>query len=256
MTIRIDSIYVAPVKSLALNRVERARLGKRGIVGDRAFFLVDAVGRVFTARDHFPLVQVRAEYDAAQERLDLTVPNATAVSGDARAEGEHLAIDSDGWKLEGRVVEGPFAAALSEFVGRPLRFVRVTRGHGFDALPLSICSRESLEEFARVAGRASEDGRRFRQNLYVSGAGVPHAEDTWVGRDVRIGEHALVRVIMPDPRCVMTTRDPDTGEHELNTLKLITSYRTDTPKAANFGVYCGVVDEGELAVGDALEVLA
>ena len=53
-----------------------------------------------------------------------------------------------------------------------------------------------------------------------------------------------------DSRCVMTTQNPDSGESDLNTLELIASYRTDQPKEVNFGVYAGVIEAGEIAVGD------
>jgi uncharacterized protein YcbX len=48
----------------------------------------------------------------------------------------------------------------------------------------------------------------------------------------------------------VTTQNPDTGEVDLNTLKIIASYRTDQPKSANFGVYATVVEPGVAATGD------
>lgn len=36
----------------------------------------------------------------------------------------------------------------------------------------------------------------------------------------------------------------------MDTLKIISSYRTDQPKQVNFGVYCTVAEPGEVAVGD------
>jgi uncharacterized protein YcbX len=59
---------------------------------------------------------------------------------------------------------------------------------------------------------------------------------------------------MQDERCVVTTRNPDTGEHEMNTLKMIASYRTDQPKQVTFGVYFYVKEPGSIAVGDTLSV--
>ena len=113
----------------------------------------------------------------------------------------------------------------------------------------------SLSALAAAAGREAIDARRFRQNVYVSGVSA-HGEDDWVGHEIRAGT-ALLRVKMRDPRCVMTTHSPDTGESDLNTLKLIASYRTDQPEEVNFGVYCTVAEPGDAAVGDevALEEL-
>ena len=45
----------------------------------------------------------------------------------------------------------------------------------------------------------------------------PHEEDEWNGRLLRVGE-AVVRVGGPVPRCATTTRDPETGERDFDTL--------------------------------------
>lgn len=249
---RVEALYLSPVKSLALNRVDRAWLGKSGFTGDRSFFLIDADGRLFTQRDHFPLVQVHAGYDVAGEHLRLAFPDGSTVEGPADVVSAPLRVPF--WsrrEVEGRVVDGLFAEALSSFAGRPLRLVRVASGGAFDGVPVSICSMESVRQLAQVAGTEHVDERRFRQNIWISGVGAPHEEDAWIGHTVRVGE-ATLRPLLRDARCVVTTRSPATGEHDLNTLKLIASYRTDQPGAVNFGVYAGVESPGEIAVGDAV----
>jgi hypothetical protein len=247
--IRIESLYYAPVKSLALASLERARLEKPGIPGDRAFFIVDAEGRLATQREYGRLVQVRPSYDAATGRLELSFPDGRVVAGVAE-QGE--AVTTSFWEeraVEGYAVPGDWGEALSEFIGTKLTLVKAAKaGTSFDGYPLSLCSTASLNALARAAGRDAVDGRRFRQNIYISGT-APHEEDTWLGGEVRVGS-ALLRVKMLDPRCAMTTHSPDTGEIDLNTLKIIASYRTDQPKQANFGVYCTVAEPGEAAPGD------
>ena len=78
-----------------------------------------------------------------------------------------------------------------------------------------------------------------------------HAEDSWVGRRVRIGS-ALVRGSGHVGRCVITTRDPDTAEGDLDTLKLLATYRhkIGTTEPLAFGIYGEVVEGGPVAVGD------
>ena len=250
--IRIDHMYIAPVKALALAEVARAYLDKPGIAGDRAFFIIDAEGKLFTQRDHGSLVQIRPSYDAGTGELQLAFPDGRLVRG-VPALGEPVSTAFwEGRPVEGREVRGEWNEALSEFASQPLRLVKTaTRGSSFDAFPLSLCSTASVEALARAAGE-TVDGRRFRQNIYLSGA-EPHQEDEWVGREVRVGQ-ALIRVKMRDSRCAVTTHSPETGEIDMNTLKIIASYRTDQPKEVNFGVYCTVVEPGEAAIGD--EVVA
>jgi uncharacterized protein YcbX len=245
----IESLYCAPVKSLALAPLERARLEKPGIPGDRAFFIVDGEGKLATQREYGRLVQVRPAYDASSGHLVLSFPDGRVVEGVAE-QGE--AVATAFWEeraVEGYAVRGEWSEALSEFIGTKLTLVKAAKaGASFDGYPLSMCSVASLDALARAAGRETVDGRRFRQNIYVSGT-APHEEDTWLGGEVRVGS-ALLRVKMLDSRCAVTTHSPDTGEVDMNTLKIIASYRTDQPKEVNFGVYCTVAEPGEAAVGD------
>jgi len=252
---QVESIYVAPVKSLALQAVPRASVSKAGISGDRAFFMVNADGRLFTQRDHFPLVQVAAAYDPEMNELSLSFPQG-AVSGVPERGDATIAPFWGGRPVEGHFVRGPWNDALSEFVGREIRLVQPAPGQSFDGFPLSMCSFESLGALAQAAGVDGVDGRRFRQNVYFSGADAPHAEDGWIGRDVRIGS-AIARVKQQDERCVVTTRSPDSGEHDLNTLKIIATYRAgdDEEKGVHFGVYCTIVEPGEIAIGDEVRPL-
>jgi len=96
------------------------------------------------------------------------------------------------------------------------------------------------------------DSRRFRILIEVAGAETPHQEDSWLGREVRIGE-AVVRVTKPDARCVITTQDPDTGQRDFPTLHVIKQYRgLRDGRKLDFGVYADVIRPGRVAVGDAV----
>lgn len=249
--IRVDRMYISPVKALALVAVERAFLDKPGVAGDRAFYIIDGEERLFTQREHGPLVQVRPSYDAESGRLELHFPDGHSIAGIAEP-GEPITTPFfEGRAVEGHLVRGDWSDALSEFASRDLRLVKVAKaGQAFDGYPLSMCSDASLAALADAAGQDEIDGRRFRQNIYLSGAS-PHEEDSWLGQEVRAGE-ALLRVKIRDSRCIVTTRSPDTGEPDLNTLEIIAAYRTDQPKEVNFGVYCTVAQAGGAAIGDAV----
>jgi uncharacterized protein YcbX len=247
--IRIDRLCVSPVKSLGLNDLQRAYLDKPGIPGDRAFFIRSERGDFFTQRECPRLVQVRPAYDVDAGHLAFDFPDGRSVQGVPEL-GAEVATSAFGQRsIPGRLVLGDWSDALSKFVGEPVQLVKAGKpGLAFDAYPISLCSTASLDALAQAAGRDSIDGRRFRQNIYLSGA-TAHQEDEWIGAEIRIGS-ALIRVKQRDARCVMTTLSPDTGETDLDTLKIISSYRTDQPRQANFGVYCTVVQPGEVSLGD------
>src|SRR5439155_7210318 len=106
-----------------------------------------------------------------------------------------IETDFYGRTVTGRVVHGPWNAALSAYVGRPVRLVRADEESGAidrDRGTISLLSQASLDELARRSGAQAVDGRRFRMLFSVDGVG-PHEEDEWLGRDVRIGE-AVVRL--------------------------------------------------------------
>ena len=65
-----------------------------------------------------------------------------------------------------------------------------------------------------------------------------------------------VEVIRTDPRCRITTLDPDTGRKEFDTLKVIAAYRgTDPEGGLPFGVYAEVIEPGAVRVGDPVRPL-
>jgi uncharacterized protein YcbX len=251
--IQVERFYISPVKSLALTEIDHVYLDKPGIAGDRAFFLIDGDGELLTQRECGRLVQVRASYDAAIGRLELRFPDGATVAGVPEL-GESVTTPFFAERpVEGRLVTGAWNEALSDFARRETRLVKADKpGATFDGYPLSMCSMASLDALAQAAGKDLVDGRRFRQNIYLSGAS-PHEEDTWLGGEVRVGE-ARLRVKMRDSRCAVTTHSPETGEIDMNTLKIIASYRMDQPKEVNFGVYCTVAEPGEARVGN--EVVA
>ncbi len=252
--IRVERMYTSPVKALALCEVKQAFLDKAGIPGDRAFFIVDGGGRLFTQREYGPLVRIGASYDAPTDYMALTFPDGRSVTGTPEP-GELVTTSFFGGRsVEGHVVRGDWNDALSTFTRQPIRLVKAVRaGASFDGFPLSMCSTASLGALAAAAAQDEVDGRRFRQNIYISGA-TAHQEDEWLGREVRVGK-ALLRVKMRDSRCIVTTRSPETGEPDLDTLKIIPTYRSDQPKEVNFGVYCTVAEPGEARVGDEIALV-
>jgi uncharacterized protein YcbX len=99
-------------------------------------------------------------------------------------------------------------------------------GDAVDVHPVTLVSTATIEHLQAVTPDGERlDHRRFRMLVEVGGCGV-HEEDTWVGRQVRIGG-AVVRVVGPVPRCVVTNQNSDTGVVDAGTLKAIGSYRGD-----------------------------
>jgi hypothetical protein len=252
----LSLLSIAPVKGLRLVHPSSVELGPDGIPADRRFLMAGEEGALIGATEHPELLQVVPEYDAAAERLRLSFPDGSAVEGAADRTEEEVHVDVWKRRATGRKVSGPFADALSAFLGIPVRVVRVADAEGQDAQPLTLVSSASVARIGSLGGDELLDGRRFRMNLEIGGA-EPYEEDTWSGTLVRIGG-ATIRVGEQVPRCVVTTLDPDTGAKDFKTLNLLARHRPRIGPRAGlpFGMYAEVVDPGRVSVGDAVEPLS
>jgi uncharacterized protein YcbX len=250
----VSRLSVAPVKGLALLHPDQVTLTPTGVPENRRFFLVDERGKRLDGTRDGPLFGVRAECDAEGDRLTLRLPSGEVVDEEVRL-GEATVTPFWDRPVRGHVVEGPWSDPLSDLVGQRVRLVRADEpGGGFDDSPVSLVSDASLAELARRSGEEAVDGRRFRMLVHVAGT-RPHEEDEWIGRDLRLGE-AVVRVNKQNARCRMTTRHPETGVRDFDTLRAIKAYRgVRNGKSIDFGVYASVVEPGRIRVGDAVEPL-
>lgn len=251
---RVARISIAPVKALHVVNPDEVEIGFSGVAGDRRFWLVDADGRLVNDKRCPQLLRVRAEWDEATRRLELGFPDGRRVEGIVEPGDlvEPMLYDQP---HPSRTVAPPWQDALSEYAGRPLTLLwsesgAVDRGVGGGAV--TLVSRGSLERLREEAGVADPvDGRRFRMLFEIDGV-EPHEEDDWIGRRVAIGD-AVVAPVGDVGRCAVTTKNPDTGETDLDTLKVLAAYRRDgRTEPLPFGVHAAVVQSGRVRVGDAV----
>ncbi|HEX4863258.1 MAG TPA: MOSC domain-containing protein, partial [Acidimicrobiales bacterium] len=201
------------------------------------------------------LLTVRPDYDPEEERLTLAFPGGRVVTGEAATRGRAIVTSFFGRPVAAHVVEGPWAAALSEHLGRSVVLARCDQpGSGYDDSSVSIVSTASLDELFAAAMEQRLDFRRFRTLVEVAGC-RPREEDLWCGRHVRLGA-VTVAVRAQIVRCVVTTLNPETGARDFETLRSIRQLRRADPFHTNcLGVYAEVVTPGWLRTGDPVEVL-
>lgn len=241
---------------MRLQTVDAIELEAHGVPGDRRFYVVDEAGDLVNAKRLPALLTVQPS--VANGHLSLLFPDASLVEGDVVDTGESIETIFYGRPVAGRILAGPWAEALSELAGKPVRLARTEReGDGYDRgqrAGASLVSTASLGALQAAAGVTEPvDGRRFRMTVGVDGV-APHAEDGWIGSPLRVGG-AVVLVRENVGRCAVTTRDPDTGARDLDTLGAIAEYRAHVPtkEPLPFGVWCEVVEPGRIAVGDSVE---
>jgi len=241
---RIARINVAPVKSLRLHHPDALWLDREGALEDRRFLLVDERLRLYNGNRDAGLVRAEASWDAGSRRLEVSMPGRRAVEGDV-VRGQPTVVEVYGRKVRGHVVEGPWADAFSELVGRSLTLVeRDDNAWATDLRPVTMISKASL-------GLVSGDGRRFRMLLEVEGLAAME-EESWRNRRLRVGE-AILLVGRPTPRCAVPSADPDTGRRDRDALRELIDARRSVGGNACLGVYAEVLQPGLVCVGDALE---
>ena len=255
----VRRLAITPVKAMRLLSVERVELEVAGVRLNRRFFWIDDRDRMVNGKVLGDLQAVVAEYveQPARRRLSLRFPDGTVVSDELPLRQGPTVVTRFFSRLqEGTLVDGPWSSAVSSLVGRPLRLVEAGEwgavDRGFEG-SASLISRASLARLGGVGGvDGGIDARRFRMLIEIDG--VPaHFEDGWLGRRVRVGG-AVVEFSGHVGRCLITSRDPDTGTIDLPTLDLIGSYRGGLPttEPLAFGIYGRVIEPGVVAVGDAV----
>ncbi|HEX6744267.1 MAG TPA: MOSC N-terminal beta barrel domain-containing protein [Solirubrobacteraceae bacterium] len=248
--LRVAALAIAPVKGMRTVAADALEVAESGPVGDRVFHVREGDGEIALTMRNPRLVQVVPTWNGVDEELALAFPDGRRVAAPV-VRGEAVSTPFyDGRPVPGRIVEGPFAAALSEHLRRPVQLVANEQGVvGGDDHPVTLMSDGSLAAVSEALDGADVDERRFRMTISIEGARA-WEEDGWAGREVAIGT-ATLRVAVPTARCVVTMRDPDDGHGDLPILRALARLRGKRDVA--FGVWCDVAVPGTVCVGDAVE---
>jgi uncharacterized protein YcbX len=277
-----------PVKSLLGESPASVDIANTGIVGDRAWGLVDVeTGKVASAkhpRIWAALLGLRATYPdgvgtGRTVRIDLgdgSVVDSTDADVDARvsaAVGRDVYLTAEvpagaSYDEEWPDVEG---MAPAEFVAGT-RSGRSAGGNDISALPVGMLAPGTFQDVAPLtllttaSLRAAEnlhpagdwDERRFRSTILVDVQdGEGFVEQAWVGQSLRIGEVEL-SVTAPTPRCVMVTLGQQDLPDDSDVLRTLAKHnRVDvlgTGLFACLGVYASVVRGGRIHNGDKAEL--
>ena len=264
--IRVETLFIYPIKGCRGTRLDAASIGARGLEGDRRWMIVDDAGLFVTQRTAPRLVLVRPVLEPDGVSLTISGPESTPAPIRLPAThdtGDELAIEV--WSHRGPAVRHAAGSAwFSRFLGAPHHLVYMAERHlrpvnperarpgdivSFaDGYPFLLVSEASLDDLNRRLDQpiAME---RFRPNIVVSGC-EPFAEDGWAR--LAIGEIPFRGVKRCD-RCVVTTVDLDTGARGPEPLRTLAKFRKDAGKVW-FGMNLIHDRGGALCVGDDVAV--
>jgi uncharacterized protein YcbX len=249
----VSRIAIAPVKALALQHPDEVLLERNGVAENRRLHLIDAAGRLVNDKQALRLMLVTCRLELEAGTLALTFPEGDEVSGEL-ALGDATTTIFFGRPVPGHLLEGPWSRALSDWIGGELRLVMsdevgAASDRGLRA-SVSMISGASIADIARAGSAERLDGRRFRMLFEIDGVDA-YAEESWIGREVQVGE-AIVRVRRTVGRCVVTTCDPDTAIRDFDTLRVLATLRAgvESHEPLPLGVVGEVVTPGRVRVGD------
>jgi uncharacterized protein YcbX len=192
-----------PVKSMAGEDLDEARVSFAGLTGDRVFAFIDNRNQSnfpwMTARQGHEMILFRPRFlhpppmeeenpDAVRYAIEVTTP-----------EGENF-----------RMGDSRFTRYLEERFGRSLR-LRFSERCQTDARPISMLGLGTASALSKETG-IDLDTRRFRANFYVRWDNdQPYYEDDLIGQELRIGDTVTLKLVKKDERCVIITLDPATA---------------------------------------------
>ncbi|MFD1645845.1 MOSC domain-containing protein [Haloarchaeobius litoreus] len=198
----VASLRVYPVKSLDPLELDTVEVNNGALRHDREYAIVDGDREFVNGKREPALHRIRSRYDPDRRALSL------------REHGD------DDWTTFSMDAErGELNAWLSEFLDYPVSVVRDASGgmpDDTEADGPTVIARETAAAIASWYDDVDTGGmlRRLRPNVVVE-AGEPFWEDRLYAdrgsvRQFTIGDVEFEGV-QPCQRCVVPTRDPDTG---------------------------------------------
>ena len=250
---KIHSIYRYPIKGLSPESLPRAAL-KPGetIRGDRLYAIengpsgFDPQQPAYLSKTNFlmlmkneHLATLRTSFDQETHTLTITPPERGPI------------ICADLRTAEGRAeIERFFARYCAGELRGPPKVLHAD-GHSFSDVARKVVSIINLASVAAVEAMvdAKVHPLRFRGNLYVEGWPA-WSELDQVDKELSIG-NARLKIVKRIVRCAATNVDPDTGQRDLELPKTLLR----TLGHADCGIYAEVIEGGEIAAGDGVEIL-
>jgi uncharacterized protein YcbX len=265
----VVSLWRYPVKSMLGEELNSSYVTERGLVGDRAYALIDQeTGKVASAknpRKWGKLFDFRAAFieDTPPQVVENILPPVRITFPD----GTHI-FSSDQDYID---------HSLSSVLGREVRLMRATNLEKpsyeeywpdieglaqrekvtdeamppqtfFDIAVIHIFTTSTINRLRELYPEGRFEVRRFRPNIVVESASSGEKdfiENSWVGKKLMIGEDIVLRIIAPCTRCVMITLPQGDLPKDLGILRTVAQYNRVTA-----GVYATVHEGGTIRRGD------
>jgi uncharacterized protein YcbX len=263
----VVSLWRYPVKSMMGEELNAAEMTERGLLGDRAYALVDiSDGKAATAKNprKWPrLFDFRATFiepvrpTAKLPPVRIVLPDGTTVTSDQGDLDQNLskALDRE---VTLRAAQGGAVNAEEywpDMEGLDHRDTvtdfALPEGTFFDVAMVHLLTTATLDRLRELYPQGRVEVRRFRPNVVVQLASgeTDFTENAWVGHTLAIGAAVRLSITGPCGRCVMTTLAQGDLPRDPGILRTAAQHNH-----VNVGVYAAVVRGGTIRRGDPVRI--
>jgi uncharacterized protein YcbX len=276
----VVSLWRYPVKSMMGEELNAAEVLERGLLGDRAYALVDhADGKVASAknpRKWSQLFDFRAAFvDAPRAGAEvppvrITLPDGTVITSDrsdvnqilSRALDREVTLDAVE-RSQREVVESTFPTPWTpkaeeywpDMEGLDFRDTvtdfSLPEGTFFDCAVIHLVTTATVDRLRELYPQGRFEIRRFRPNVVVETSSTvkDFVENAWIGETLAIGDAVRLNITGPCPRCVMTTLPQGDLPKDPGILRTVAQQNH-----TNVGVYASVLRSGAVRRGDVVRL--
>ena len=278
-TATVATLWRYPVKSMMGEELNGAEITAGGLLGDRAYALVDVeTGKVISAKNPkkwpnffvYRAAFVSPPTESSLQPIWITLPDGTVLRSDqsdidyylSRALGNKVMLQTQSpkdAKLEQfwPEYEGEANEVSSEAVAGD-----APQGTFFDYAALHLLTTSSIEAMQSHYPEGRFEVRRFRPNIMLdTNRQAGFVENDWVGKTIKIGDSLCLQITDPCPRCVMPTLaqgdlPQDNGIFKNGIAKNKPLVPFAGKELPSVGVYARVLTPGWVKRGDGVSIEA
>ncbi len=266
----VASLWRYPVKSMLGEELGGIEVTERGLLGDRAYALVDgADGKAATAKNprKWPtLFGFSATFietprpGVSMPPVRITLPDGVTVTSQqadlnqvlSRALGRTVTLNAAGGGHGGTVNAEEYWPDMEGLDHRDtVTDFPLPEGTFFGCAMVHLLTTATLDRLHQLYPQGRFEVPRFRPNIVVAPASdeKDFVENAWVGHTLAIGDTVRLSITGPCVRCVMTTLAQGDLPRDPGILRTAAQHNK-----VSVGVYATVERGGTIRRGDALRI--
>lgn len=260
------SLWRYPVKSMMGEELTAAEINKAGLVGDRAYALVDSSdGKVASAKNprkwprlfEFGAALTNAA-EAGTQPVRITLPDGSVLESEqpeihqvlSQALNREVTL-SAATDLPRATAEGYWPDIEGLAHRDTVTDFGLPEGTFFDCAVVHLLTTSTLDRLKMLYPQGRFEVRRFRPNIVVEtgNGGTGFVENAWIGQVLAIGDEVRLSITRPCGRCVMTTLPQGDLPRDVGILRTAAQHNH-----ASVGAYASVLQGGKIHSGDRVKL--